>query len=215
MFTTENAVPFISTPDGSRILTPFGPMIYQTQVSESDIALLLEQGDLLSQESNDYNFYLAGNFKSGRSLEYPDSFRDRMAPMILDKAGGLLDGVRKVFGTPLPERDDLNLEVLWINYAKSGDFNPDHTHSYFLSFVIYCDVPQEIFSEQADTNSPLAGSITFNYGDQISPLTNTEFRVAPRNGMMFVFPALLRHIVYPFFAEDKTRISVSGNISVV
>lgn len=205
-------VPHISMGDtGDKILTPFGPMIYQTFLSDDDINLLLSEGTKLSRQENDYNFNLAGNLKKGRSLQYSEQFIQEFSPVIMKKANTFVSGVSKTFGFRLPQPENLSLFDLWINYQKQYDFNPMHTHAHFLSFVIYCDVPQTIFEQQADTNMPLAGSIVFHYGDAMTPLSNQSFSVQPENNLMFIFPAKLHHLVYPFFS-DETRISVAGNI---
>ena len=206
-------VPHISMGDSEdKIITPFGPMIYQTFISDDEVALLLSEGDKLTEESNDYSLSLAGNMKKGNSLRYSEDFRDKFAPVIMNKANTFVSGVSKVFGFKLPEPQDMSLFDLWINYQKPNDFNPFHTHSHFLSFVIYCDVPQSIFEDQAQSNLPVAGHISFNYGEAMTPLSNQSFVVKPENNLMFIFPAKLHHVVYPFYSEG-TRVSVAGNIS--
>ena len=209
---TPPSLPHISVgDDGDRILTPFGPMIYQTFLSDADIDSLLKEGDKLSME-NDYAHNLAGNMKKGRRFQYSEEFRNGFAPVVMNKVNKFIGGVSQVWNFGLPQPHNLSLVDLWINYQKQNDFNPMHVHSLFLSFVIYCDVPASIFEEQADTNHPVAGHISFNYGETMSPLCNHSYMVKPENNLMFIFPARLHHMVYPFYA-DATRVSVSGNIS--
>jgi hypothetical protein len=206
-------VPHISMSNGSdKILTPFGPMIYQTFLSNEEVSLLLSEGNKLTQEIDNYSLSLAGNMKRGNSFRYKEEFRNNFAPVIMDKANLFVSGVSKVFGFKLPESENMDLFDLWINYQKPNDFNPIHTHSHFLSFVVYCDVPQTIFEEQAESNLPVAGHISFNYGEAMTPLSNQSFVVKPENNLMFIFPAKLSHTVYPFYSEG-TRVSVAGNIS--
>jgi hypothetical protein len=205
-------VPHISMGDSEdKIITPFGPMIYQTFISDDERNLLLSEGDKLTKE-NDYSLSLAGNMKKGNSFKYTDEFRNEFSSVIMNKASSFVSGVSKVFGFKLPESENMSLFDLWINYQKPNDFNPFHTHSHFLSFVIYCDVPQTIFEDQAQSNLPVAGHISFNYGEAMTPLSNQSFVVKPENNLMFIFPAKLHHVVYPFYSEG-TRISVAGNIS--
>jgi len=195
-----------------KIITPFGPMLYQTFLSDAEIASLLTEGSRLNQEDNDYAFSLAGNMKRGRSFQYGEEFRDAFAPVVMDKANKFVRGASDVFGFRLPQPENLSLFDLWINYQKPSDFNPFHIHSHFLSFVIYCDVPDSIFEIQADSNQPVAGNVSFHYGEVISPLSHPTYTVRPENNLMFLFPARLQHVVYPFYA-DGTRVSVAGNIS--
>ena len=103
---------------------------------------------------------------------------------------------------------------MWINFQNMHDFNPVHTHSGILSFVIFCKVPNEIFEVQAVSNNKRAGEIIFDYGESFSKLLINEFNVKPYEGLMFIFPAELRHQVPPFYVNSE-RISVSGNFVVI
>ena len=49
--------------------------------------------------------------------------------------------------------DKIVLDSLWINFSQKHDYNPPHTHTGALSFVIYCQVPKEIFSVQTNSNT--------------------------------------------------------------
>jgi len=106
------------------------------------------------------------------------------------------------------------LDSLWINFSQKHDFNPPHNHTGKLSFVIFCQVPKEIFKVQADSNTQRAGEIHFTYGEPISPLMGNDYPVKPYENLMFIFPASLRHFV-PAYWVDAERISVSGNFIVV
>jgi hypothetical protein len=104
----------------------------------------------------------------------------------------------------------VKLDTLWINFSQKHDFNPPHTHSGILSFVIFCKVPEEIFKVQADSNTQRAGEIHFQYGEPITKLMGCEYPVKPFENLMFIFPNELRHHVPPYWV-DAERISVSGN----
>lgn len=205
-------VPHVAIGENSKILTPFGPMIYQTFLSDENIKALLDEGDKLTKEHDDWNYQLAGNLVRGRSFTYSVEFRDSYAPVILNEVDKFRYSANQVFGDAFPE-EDMQLKSLWVNYQKQYDFNPNHIHSDYLSFVIYCDVPDRIFDQQAECNLPMAGSISFMYGEP-TILNNQTFNVRPTNNLMFIFPATLQHMVYPFYSDD-TRISVSGNIAIV
>ena len=66
-----------------------------------------------------------------------------------------------------------------INFSQKHDFNPPHTHTGILSFVIFCKVPEEIFEVQADSNTQRAGELHFTYGEQITKLMGCEYPVKP------------------------------------
>ena len=104
--------------------------------------------------------------------------------------------------------------TLWINFSQKHDYNPTHTHTGVLSFVIYCKVPPEIFKVQADSNAKKAGQILFHYGDSITKLMGSEWPVTPYENLMFIFPNELEHSVPPYWV-DAERISVSGNFILV
>jgi len=111
---------------------------------------------------------------------------------------------------------NFELDELWINYMKPGDFNPRHNHLSDLSFVLFLDVPKELDEEQSkfkDRSDPPA-SLIFYYGSEARPQWATASKTfRPKAGEMFMFPSLLEHAVMPF-ESDVTRISVAGNISI-
>jgi hypothetical protein len=113
------------------------------------------------------------------------------------------------------------LDNLWVNFQNKHEYNPIHTHSGDLSFVIWLDIPYNIHQEQqlphivyANTKTPGAFSFVYtNALGEIYPLVidaDKEY-----NGNLCMFPANMNHMVYPFFTSDNMRISVSGNISYV
>ena len=116
--------------------------------------------------------------------------------------------------------DKLLIKNLWINYMKQGEFNPPHTHTEDLSFVIFLKIPENLKIENKKYvgTSGGPGSISFHYGldvvDEKRVLNISTNRFFPEEGDMFIFPATLTHWVYPFKSKGE-RISVSGNISLV
>ena len=55
--------------------------------------------------------------------------------------------------------------------------------------------------------------MTFISGD-VTDWTISANTVFPEKGDMFIFPAKLRHMVYPFKSKVE-RVSVSGNLSYI
>ena len=108
----------------------------------------------------------------------------------------------------------VRLDSLWINFSQKHDFNPPHTHTGILSFVIFCKIPKEIFEVQAESNTQRAGELHFHYGEAITKLQGSEYPVTPYESLMFIFPNNLKHFVPPYWV-DAERISVSGNFVVV
>jgi hypothetical protein len=112
--------------------------------------------------------------------------------------------------------NELFLNKLWINYQQKFEFNPEHTHSGDLSFVIYLQIPESVLQENITYKGRSAGpgGITFDYGEKNLKWAITNRQFFPKKGDIFIFPAGLRHWVYPFKSEG-TRISVSGNLDFV
>jgi len=217
------------TEDGDKILYPFSPPIFQTEVDSNFTKELIEEGRKLTKEEDDWNPKLAGNLKYGRSYHYKEDYLLKVEPYLKTYIERFFNGIYSQYGQNnkmierlLQVRHDrrqtrqgnLRLDTLWINFSQKHDFNPPHTHTGVLSFVIFCQVPEEIFKVQADSNTQNAGELLFSYGEPISKLQGNEYPVKPYENLMFIFPAELRHFV-PAYWVDAERISVSGNFVVV
>jgi len=104
---------------------------------------------------------------------------------------------------------------LWCNFQKANEFNPPHDHTGTLSFVIYLKAP-EIMRTECEAHQKVKtgagpGCISFFLADTNQKNSITQHSFLPRTGDCFMFPAWLKHWVYPF-KSDCTRISVSGNV---
>jgi hypothetical protein len=225
----ETNVAKFETEDGDKILYPFSPPIFQTEVDSNFTKELIEEGRKLTKEEDDYNHKLAGNLKYGRSYHYKEDYLLKVEPYLktyverffntlYSQYGQNYEEVKKLLEIQHDRRQcrngNVRLDTLWINFSQKHDFNPTHTHSGILSFVIFCKVPEEIFKVQADSNTKHAGQIVFTNGEPISPLQGGAFPVQPYENLMFVFPNALSHHVPPYWVDEE-RISVSGNFVVV
>ena len=100
---------------------------------------------------------------------------------------------------------------------KAGEWNPAHNHTGDISCVTYLQVPDEIKEENISnessnkSNTPSAGKLEFQFGDQIG-YSNTGCIMNPREKDIYIFPAKLHHLVYPFKSKVE-RISVSVNFA--
>jgi uncharacterized protein (TIGR02466 family) len=189
----------------------WGPLLWQTKVSDEIINGLLERG-LKSNVSHRHK--LVGYFKDEYAYSQNDMewFIDKTKPYFL-KHKDVSENEWYMAPSPL-----LHLSSLWINIMRAGDFNPPHTHDGELSFVIYLKVPPGLKEEynSYEGRSPEsngAGIVTF-----IQDLNNRNGNInrksfLPEVGDMFIFPATLTHFVAPFKCEGE-RISVSGNLIV-
>ena len=215
----ETNCPNIKDEYGGKVVFPFGPCIYQNFISEELRKSLLKEGSRIRNKDHDYNKKLAGNMYFGGSYNYGNDYIVEVFPEFLkilfqwfDFMVYHYDGGRINFA---PGKEDLevNLDTLWINYQRKYDHNPPHQHHGIVSFVVYLDVPEKIFDEQADSNVQDAGHIVFKYGESISPLSVSMWNVTPQNNLILMFPATLDHMVHPFWVDEE-RISVSGNFTL-
>ena len=221
--------PVYKTEDGDQLIYPFGPPIFQTEVDSNFTKELIEEGRKLTKKEDDYNFNLAGNLKYGRSYHYKEDFLLKVEPYLKTYVERFFNGFYSQWGkdSKMVERltqvqhdrrqlrqGTVRLDTLWINFSQKHDFNPPHTHTGILSFVIFCQLPEKIFEVQADSNTQRAGQIHFTYGEPITKLMGCEYPVKPYENLMFIFPNELRHHV-PSYWVDAERISVSGNFVVV
>ena len=219
-------IPKLVTETGDNILYPFSPPIFQSEVDSNFIKDLLDKGNQLTIEQDDWRGSLAGNMKYGGSYIYKDDFILKTEPYLLGYIERFLDKIIKInerqvnnlMNVQVNRRETKNgkmrLDTMWINYQHKHDYNPPHIHSGTLSFVIYCKVPKKIFEEQAVSNTQDAGKILFQWGEVAHPLTNASFTVEPYEGLLLVFPANMSHSVPSFWTDDE-RITVAGNFVVV
>ena len=109
---------------------------------------------------------------------------------------------------------NLKLDSMWINYMSAGDFNPWHEHSQDLSFVFFVKIDEQILEENKQhkgTDTDLGpGALTFSWGEPKEGMIHNKSFV-PNQGDLLIFPAKLRHMVYPF-KSNVQRISIAGNI---
>jgi len=117
--------------------------------------------------------------------------------------------------------DDTNIVLnrLWVNFQKKNEFNPIHTHSGLISFVIWLEIPYTIEEEKKNisginSSMNVPGHFYFAYTCpvNISGITVDTLPIDKTwEGKTALFPSSLSHGVYPFYSSDKYRISVSGN----
>ncbi len=226
--TFKTNIPKFITEDGDNILYPFSPPIFQTEVDSYFTKQLIEEGRKLTKKEDDYNHRLAGNLKYGRSYHYKEDYLLKVEPYLKSYVERFFNGIYSQYGSNNKmvnnilrvqsgrgntRQGTVALDSLWINFSQKHDFNPPHNHTGKLSFVIFCQVPKEIFKVQADSNTQRAGELHFAYGEG-NVLMGSEYPVQPYENLMFIFPASLKHFV-PAYWVDAERISVSGNFIVV
>ena len=109
----------------------------------------------------------------------------------------------------------------WGNINRLGDYHDPHNHPYaYLSGTYYVRVPgkDRSLKNRADVRP---GCITF-YDPRGSvnmtaikndPQVEPEFTIAPKPGMILLWPSFVMHFVHPNLS-DESRISISFNLMV-
>jgi len=186
----------------------WGPCLVKFQISDEERKLFLEEAKL---STLDWSSHLAGVgirevlFRDYKKFEY------------------FFSGAFEIYNDAIGKwtnndefEDNYHLNTLWCNFQRPGDFNPPHDHAGALSFVIFLDIPDKLVEENKaykgkKGKSAGPGGLVFIYGDGPREAV-THHSFIPKAGDMYIFPAWLKHWVYPF-TSDCTRISVSGNLS--
>ena len=109
------------------------------------------------------------------------------------------------------------LKSTWVNFQSKHEFNPSHDHDGIFSFVIWTRIPytragEDIHSPGKKSKENFAGAFEFQYTDALGHIQSHIIKCDDTmENICLLFPAKLRHAVYPFFSTDDFRISVSGN----
>jgi hypothetical protein len=169
----------------------------------------IEKIKLDFEHSTKWNTHLAGNLEQ----EYK-----------LTDCAGHLDSIFQpqieYFRKSFYDLPKVELVDPWVNFQKKHEFNPMHMHDGLLSFVIWTHVPYSIEDEMQqkrskDSNRPVAGCFAFQYANIFGE--PSDYVIPADKNMQnyaLLFPANLKHAVYPFYTSDEYRISVSGNFHI-
>ena len=115
----------------------------------------------------------------------------------------------------------LRLTDLWANFQRKHEFNPVHTHTGILSFVIWVKIPYELEEEKqvfpvVSNSDPRTSKFTFHYNNILGQLKNYSLNIDKSfEGNIALFPSHLNHSVNPFYTSEEYRISVAGNLRIV
>lgn len=98
----------------------------------------------------------------------------------------------------------------WVNIQKQNEFVPNHIHEGILSYVVWVQIPEAIsFKNPTD----VSGHFEFTYSNILGKAIGKTVGLDKTfEGKIMLFPAGLRHCVYPFLNSEDTRISISGNV---
>jgi len=161
-----------------------------------------------------FNHNLVGQIKEEYKItESLTSLHKLIIPFVIEyeKKYNFVDTVYR-FDT-FPKRYEM--DSVWVNFQKKHEFNPCHSHTGVLSFVIWINIPY-LREDEDDKNLAsiqTKGSFHFVFSNILGinnmydiPL-NKEYE-----NVMILFPSQLVHEVYPFYTSNDYRISLAGNI---
>jgi hypothetical protein len=165
---------------------------------------------LKDRDSADYSEHLAGHIERGAQVEVePAELPARFRRSVLDLSADYVESQRRL-GKCRPEPFELSFVDAWVVSQREKDFNPVHRHGGQLSGIVYLKVPRQINRR----NFP-EGCLEFVYG-RSKPETfdfNGNRTVLPVVGDLYIFPAWLQHLVYPFYGRGERR-SLSFNVNL-
>ena len=219
-----------------RWINPFGPIIVETTISDKLHNILLTRADqirngnhpnpAITKDTNDYRDRLAGNLSeeysyAGAFTEDEDIIITKELEFLAKKFIECAKNAGKNIGKfKTKDYNDLSMQKpLWVNYMKSGEWNPAHNHTGDVSCVTYLRVPKEIEEENktgkhtSKSNTPSAGRIEWQFGNTGMSFSSGGYIRIPQDKKIYFFPAALSHLVYPF-KSNVERVSVSCNFSV-
>ena len=166
-----------------------------------------------------YNSKLVGHIKEEYGLPLGDNMEFENYMINASAAGPTNEWYSKwTFNT-----DDrpIVMENIWCNFQKKHEFNPPHTHSGVVSFVIFVQIPYDL--EEEDKVYP-----DLNKDDDEVQLCTSRFQLINGDGQgvkcdsvpvdksfegkALMFPSNQHHMVFPFYTSDDYRITVSGNL---
>ncbi len=129
---------------------------------------------------------------------------------------------QNIFSVPMKEalqaanNLQINVQAAWYIRSFSGDYNPLHTHGNCeLTCVGYLKIPDFIGEQKNEKGRNNNGVLEVMGSAGYSDLTffeNDRIGFTPEVGNWYLFPASLRHGVYPFKADGERR-SFSINMS--
>tara|TARA_B100000424_G_C22905602_1_gene481673 strand:- start:122 stop:763 length:642 start_codon:yes stop_codon:yes gene_type:complete len=194
--------------------------LYETKLSDDVINRLWSY---IEKAENKVNHVLAGNITSSYDLvDEDDYFFNKILKPVSHTYVSENSNVNYFQSNhevvTKKENLDLCLGKFWVNNQYKHEFNPMHTHSGVLSFVIWLKIPtnwedQHNLPIAKNSNSPSVSDFSFAYTDILGNIQSYKIQLSPKdNGLMVIFPSSLNHEVYPFYNCDEERVSISGNI---
>jgi uncharacterized protein (TIGR02466 family) len=184
----------------------WGPFLFKTKILNKEIKKIFSF--CKKDKKLDFRHALAGHISDEYLLNNEDIF-PILLPYLKTYVKGRYDHMN------IPFKGEIKIDRAWVNYMKQGEFNPPHTHTGDLSCVLYLQIPEDMNKNKKNhvATSHVPGSIEFHYGEEMNNNCNFQ-NFFPEIGDFFIFPAWLKHYVYPFKSKGE-RISLSANFKEI
>lgn len=205
---------------------PFGPNILETRIPSDMLSRLTMLADTLMAKSDRQSY---GEHLVGQIYEEPE------IPLELLREFGVFDYLHSMFAeyvlasTHCDGHSEykrsvdqfqqtseyynpvyVQLEAAWMVNQVAHEYNPVHNHSQStLSSVLYLEVPKDMQQDELPGKAKIDGAIEWVY-QSVGHDQNATIRAVPKEGIFYIFPATLLHLVYPF-RRPGVRRSISIN----
>ena len=111
----------------------------------------------------------------------------------------------------------MDINSIWVNEMKAGDYNPVHIHQgrifTGLSSVMVLKLPKDMGPEIARPDQPTNGRLQI-LGNVAGQFVTADYAPQMRIGDFFVFPYDIRHVVYPMTNKKAKRRTLVCNVDV-
>ena len=111
----------------------------------------------------------------------------------------------------------MDINSIWVNEMKAGDYNPVHTHQgglfTGLSSVMILKLPKDMGPELARPDQPMNGQLQI-LGSASGQFVTSDYSPQVKIGDFYIFPYDMRHVVYPFTNKKEKRRTLVCNCDV-
>lgn len=114
-----------------------------------------------------------------------------------------------------PQAEQLVLSEAWVNFQQAGEFNPPHSHSGLVSWVLWLKLPTDTPGPGQRSRNNVVGNFAFHYVNILGVMQHYHMpSTAREQGTLLLWPSGLNHSVNPFYTSEELRITISGNINI-
>jgi len=198
--------------------------IWLDRMADFDFVVVQKEIDKIKKDFDhavDSRYDLIGHLKQSYDIVDSKSIIERKVLQMansLDQCTEHWEFVKSAYAQEEKDDYELSLGKCWVNFQRKHEFQPIHNHSGVFSFILFCEIPFEM-NEELDNGPGAGASIQLNgmlNFHHISYRGNISTTTIPADKhwikRMIIFPAELKHSVYPFYSSDDYRITISGNL---